>query len=314
MIKLFVSHSSSDKPLVDALRALICGSFVEPVEVSYSSASVSAGGVQAGQDWLEWIRAQVQDSLMTIVVVTPLSKMRPWLMWEAGAVSGVGFARKVTIPVVPLLFGLRADEVPDPLGARQTKLGVVEADLKDLLESICRLGTLTYRPPEVLQATLDTYLKAVTTIRIPGMNDVFISCPMTSLPEADYARMQKTIESLTNAMVARGYSAYSAVNRVGKQESADPEAIAAEKDLPALIASRNFLMIYPSRMLSSCLLEAGYALVAGTPSVYFVRSDDDLPYMLRGAVESFRNARRVRYKDESEIVAFFERYPTLVIT
>src|SRR5262245_40780559 len=98
MIKIFISHSSSDKPLVDALRTVICDSFTEPVEVSYSSASVSMGGISAGQEWLEWIRAQVQDSLMAIVVVTPLSKLRPWLMWEAGAVSGVGFARKTTIP------------------------------------------------------------------------------------------------------------------------------------------------------------------------------------------------------------------------
>ena len=290
MIKLFISHSSSDKPLVDALRNLICDSFVETVEVSYSSASVEMGGVSAGQDWLEWIRTQVEDSLMTIVVVTPLSKQRPWLMWEAGAVSGVGFARKTTIPVVPLLFGLRADEVPSPLGQRQTKLGVVAADLKDLLESICRLGKLTYRPADVVKAALDTYMTTVTATRIPGMHDVFISCPMTSLPEADYARMHQTVEALTNAIIARGFSPYSAVSRIGKQDNTDPEAIAAEKDLAALIASRNFVMIYPTRMLSSCLLEAGYALVAGIPSVYFVRSDDDLPYMLRGAVEAFRNA------------------------
>src|SRR5687767_11942900 len=92
-MKVFISHSTSDKPLVDALRALIRHTFVEPVEVAYSSASVSEGGISAGQDWLEWIGAQVQESRMTIVVLTPLSKARPWLMWEAGAVSGVGLVR-----------------------------------------------------------------------------------------------------------------------------------------------------------------------------------------------------------------------------
>jgi len=313
-MKVFVSHSSSDKPLVDALRTLICSVFVDTVEVSYSSASVSAGGISAGQDWLEWIRTQVQDSMMTIVVVTPLSKMRPWLMWEAGAVSGVGFARRATLPVVPLLFSLRSEELPSPLVARQTKLGAVEADMRDLLESVCRIGNLSYRSPEAIQIAMDAYLETVTATGIPGMHDVFISCPMTSVPGPEYERLRATIESLTTAIVARGYSAYSAAGRISKPERADPEAIAAEKDLPALIASRNFVMIYPGKLLSSCLLEAGYALVAGTPSVYFVKTDDDLPYMLRGAVESFRNARRVKYRDESEIVEFFERYPNLVIT
>ena len=311
-MKVFISHSSSDKPLVDALRKLIITSFVEPVEVVYSSASVAEGGISAGQDWLEWIRAQVQDSLMTVVLVTPLSKTKPWLMWEAGCVSGVGYERRTSLPVVPLLFSLRSDEVPSPLVARQTKSGSSASDLRDLLESICRIGKLSYRSADAVQTALDVYIAAITIARIPGMYDVFISCPMTSVPGPEYERLRQTIDALTNAITVRGYSAYSAAGRIGK--IVDPEAIAAETDLPALIASRNFLMIYPSKLLSSCLLEAGYALVAGTPSVYFVKTDDDLPYMLRGAVESFRNARRVRYRDESEIVAFFERYPDRVIT
>jgi hypothetical protein len=311
-MKVFVSHATSDKVLVDALRELIRGSFVEPVEVAYSSASVSAGGISAGQDWLEWIRAQVQDSSMTIVVVTPLSKAQPWLMWEVGAVSGVGLARRSAIPVVPLLFGLKPDAVPSPLIAHQTKSGTDRNEVTDLLESIARIGKLAYRSDGDCAAALDGYLAKIKAARIPGMYDVFISCPMTSLVEADYARMRQTIDALVDAVEARGYSAYSAVRRTA--DRVDPEAIAAEKDLPTLTASRNFVMIYPARILSSCLLEAGYALVAGIPSVYFVKSDDDLPYMLRGAVESFRNTRRVRFRDEREIVDFFERYPNLVIT
>jgi len=312
-MKVFISHTTSDKPLVDALRALIRSTFVESVDVAYSSASVSAGGISAGQDWLEWIREQVQDSAMTVVVVTPLSKTRPWLMWEAGAVTGVGLARRSTIPVVPLLFGLRADEVPSPLVARQTKSGTAGDDVHDLLESIGRAGNLSYRAPDAVAAALATYLAAVTAARIPGMHDVFISCPMTSLAEADYAKMRTTIESLTDAINAKGFTAYSAVRRIVAQDRVDPEAIAAEQDLPALTASRNFIMIYPAKILSSCLLEAGYALVAGIPSIYFVKSDDDLPYLLRGAVESFRNTRRVKFRDEREIITFFDRYPDRVI-
>jgi hypothetical protein len=312
-MKVFISHTTSDKPLVDALRALITATFVEPVEVAYSSASVSEGGISAGQDWLDWIRAQVQDSAMAIVVVTPLSKSRPWLMWEAGAVSGVGLARKTNLPVVPLLFGLAGDQVPDPLVSRQVKMGTSQVDIRDLLESIARGGALTYRPADALASAVQTYCATVTAARIPGMHDVFISCPMTSLAEGEYAKMRDTIEKLTDAINAKGFTAYSAVRRISTQDSVDPESIAAEQDLPALTMSRNFLMIYPGRILSSCLLEAGYALVAGIPSLYFVKSDDDLPYLLRGAVESFRNTRRVKFRDAKEIVSFFERYPSKVI-
>ena len=67
-------------------------------------------------------------------------------------------------------------------------------------------------------------------------------------------------------------------------------------------------MIYPRSLVSSCLLEAGYALINGIPSTYFVRSDDDLPYMLRGAVEAYANARRIRYREQSQILSLFKQY------
>jgi hypothetical protein len=140
-MKIFVSHSSSDKTLVDALNALINDAFVETVELTYSSASVSSGGIAAGQRWLDWIHTQIQGSIMALVVLTPLSKARPWLMWEAGAVSGLELAKGVSTPVVPLLFGLKRDEVPSPLSGRQTKSGSNEGDIKDLLASVKRLGT-----------------------------------------------------------------------------------------------------------------------------------------------------------------------------
>jgi hypothetical protein len=245
---------------------------------------------------------------MTIVVLTPRSKARPWLMWEAGAVSGAGLARGASTPVVPLLFGIRGDQVPSPLGSRQIKLGAVPADTRDLLDSMRKLGGLTYRPDHTVARELDSYLQAVVQARIPGMHDIFISCPMTNIDAEEYGKMQQAIDSLSEQIAGRGSSAYSAMRRIGKQ-TPDPEVIAAEKDFAALMSSRHFLMIYPRRVMSSCILEAGYALGAGIPSTYFVRSDDDLPYMLRGAVESLPDIQRVRFRDERGITAFFLRNP-----
>src|SRR5262249_11127043 len=111
----------------------------------------------------------------------------------------------------------------------------------------------------------------------------------------------------------RGYSAYSAAAKIDNKENFDPEAIAAENDFAALMAARNFLMIYPTQVMSSCILEAGYAFIAGIPYIYFVGRDEDLPYMLRGAVESFRNTRRVRFREEREVIDFFVRYPNIIL-
>lgn len=61
-------------------------------------------------------------------------------------------------------------------------------------------------------------------------------------------------------------------------------------------------------MVSSCLLEAGYALISHIPSTYFVRSDEDLPYMLRGAVEAYGTASRFIYQDTKKIPTLFAKH------
>lgn len=314
MFKVFVSHSSADKLLIDALRELICDSFVEEVALIYSSASVASGGITAGQSWLEWIHMQIEQSSMAIVVLTPLSKLRPWLMWEAGAVTGLGLAQKNSTPIVPLLFGIKNEEVPSPLRERQTKSGTKEVDIRDLLESFRLVGNLTYKTKNNLDQLIDKYIQTVNAARIPGMYDLFISCPMSSIKGEKIDQMHLIVDSILAAVEENGYSAYSALRRVGNPENFDPEAIAAETDFVALKSSRNFLMIYPSKTLSSCLLEAGYALVEGIPSTYFVQNDDDLPYMLRGALESFRNTRRFRFREQSQIVDLFLKYKNQIIT
>jgi hypothetical protein len=313
MFKVFVSHSSTDKKLVDALRELVTAVFSDDVEIMYSTASVATGGIAAGQSWLEWIHQQIRDSDLTIALLTPLSRSQPWLMWEAGAVSGLGLSRGSAIPVVPLLYGIRQEEVPSPLGQRQTKSGTEEQDIRDLLESLRLAGQLSYRADVNLPGLIGTYLRTVRKIGIPGMYDVFISCPMSSIEGQEYEEMHATIDGIVNKIGAAGHSAYSAIRRIGNSRALDPEDIAAETDLEALTKSRSFVMIYPRSLVSSCLLEAGYALIHGIPSTYFVRSDEDLPYMLRGAVEAYGNARRIRYRETLQIPDLFSQYLNKII-
>jgi hypothetical protein len=192
-------------------------------------------------------------------------------------------------------------------------LGAVGRDIADLLESIRELGGLNYKPGDCVQKAVALYLATIEQARIPGMHDVFISCPMTSIEAGEYEAIQQAVYFLTDTIAERGSSAYSAMRRVGML-SPDPEAIAAETDFAALKSSRHFLMIYPRKVLSSCIAEAGYALGAGIPSTYFVRSDEDLPYALRGAIEASSNVRRVRFHDAQEIVDFFLRYPERILS
>jgi hypothetical protein len=61
------------------------------------------------------------------------------------------------------------------------------------------------------------------------------------------------------------------------------ETTAMQQDLRALAESRLFLMVYPGKLVSSVLVEAGIAIGLGIPCLFIVRDVSDLPYMLRQA-------------------------------
>ena len=73
----------------------------------------------------------------------------------------------------------------------------------------------------------------------------------------------------------------------------DPKALALQIDLDAMRASKNFILYYPEKEPSSVLYEAGWALMLGKPSIYIVRDDKGLPFLLNDAGQAFTD-RRVR--------------------
>lgn len=91
----------------------------------------------------------------------------------------------------------------------------------------------------------------------------------------------------------------------------DQPYIALEKAITTLLASRKFILIYPKRMSSSIVFEAGLALAHGKPSVWFVHDRSQLPYLMREADQASdhdgrRLVRILEYKDFDDLVRSFE--------
>jgi tetratricopeptide (TPR) repeat protein len=136
MDTLFVSHSHGDHELAQALKQLIESCFPGHIQVNSSSAAPSAGGISMGSDWLEWIYEQVQKSRFTVVLLTPNSIGKPWLMWEAGAVSGVSLAKSQSALVIPLVYRLSMEQVPSPLRSRQAARGEDQEAVRRVLATL----------------------------------------------------------------------------------------------------------------------------------------------------------------------------------
>lgn len=139
--------------------------------------------------------------------------------------------------------------------------------------------------------------------------DVFIASPMAALADkAAYKAQRDEVTAIKNAL--RASSGISKIYDAGdkiQEGKWDPNDAAAEDDLEALRHSRNFLLIYPERIASSVLFEAGYALGMGKPAVYVVRNRDELPYLMQELNNLSRIYPQVRIWECRDTAAILER-------
>ena len=135
---IFLSHTTSDADVAHALRGAIDYLFGEGVvTVSYSTSRDLEGGIRSGEDWFEWITTQVRSAHVTIVVLTPASVQKPWILWEAAAVYGAATAEGAGNRVAGASARSRGREGPPPMRrVRPLTFGVDLADLPAPLASM----------------------------------------------------------------------------------------------------------------------------------------------------------------------------------
>ncbi len=156
MVNVFISHRHEDKPLADAISKLLRSVMRDEVEVTYSSDLSQGGGIPAGEEWFPWILDKIRDSDVTVLLLTPQSTHQPWILWEAGAVSGVALATHGETAIVPVRFGVGTGELPAPLKARQSVVGDERDGMQRLLDTVHeRAG----RPIRHFELASDKYLR-----------------------------------------------------------------------------------------------------------------------------------------------------------
>jgi hypothetical protein len=113
--QLFLSHDSRDQVRADVVAHTISRLTLGQISVWHSSDNSPAGGLRPGQVWLDEIRARLLNSRAVVVLLTPTSVARPWLLFE----SGFG-AAQAACDVIPVCVGIdSANDVPFPLAMYQ---------------------------------------------------------------------------------------------------------------------------------------------------------------------------------------------------
>jgi hypothetical protein len=124
--------------------------------------------------------------------------------------------------------------------------------------------------------------------------DVFISSPMAALAnDKQYRKDREKVLAIMKALQTdcKFNSCIYAGNDIESMEKFQQPDDSLKDDFRNLRESRYFILLYPAKLASSVLLEAGWALAFGKPSVYFVSNREDLPFLLQQAGQTFNNVK-----------------------
>ncbi|HME20006.1 MAG TPA: hypothetical protein VKI44_01340 [Acetobacteraceae bacterium] len=118
--------------------------------------------------------------------------------------------------------------------------------------------------------------------------DLFLAAPMSALDESDYATERAGVLAVVEQLgVLPGFArVYFAGAEIGHPGGFTGEADALRRDLTALRHARLFVLIYPGKIVTSALVEVGYALALRLPCLLLVRDRSDLPYLLNQAEQT----------------------------
>lgn len=249
---------------------------------------ISSKDIQLGQEWFTELRSALESTRFAIVCLTQRNAASPWVMFEAGAVAG----KLQGLKLVAVQLEGDVEDLVDPI-ARFNSTRFDRDGMQRLFESInVSLGS-PMKPLglkgsfDAVWPTLEAAVKAA--VRSEPAYDVFLSVPMAAFEtDAQYRAFRADAMKVVTALRASGgLRVYCALERIPSMGEFDAYGASAKDDVEALHASASFVLIYPQRLVSSALFEAGYALSRGMPCRFMVQKAGDLPFLMRKLPEVF---------------------------
>lgn len=104
--QIFISHHSKDKAIADVIAKNIERLTDGNIQFWYSSDSNPNGGMEAGDIIFDKIIKRLSESTATIVLLTPRSVDRPWLLFESGMAQGLE-----NQSVIPVCVGINKETI-----------------------------------------------------------------------------------------------------------------------------------------------------------------------------------------------------------
>lgn len=149
----------------------------------------------------------------------------------------------------------------------------------------------------------------MSLVNIDYKYDLFIASPMAAYDTNEqYQKDRQNILDISTAFENKfGYKKiFYAGRTIRSMEKFEHKDSSVKDNLIALKQSKRFVLIYPKALTSSVLVEAGWALALGKPSVYYVRNRDHLPFLLREAGQAFESVKIYEYTNVEYLIKSIE--------
>jgi hypothetical protein len=313
-MKVFVSWSGeASHDVAKALKDWL-PNVIQAVDVFLSSEDIAKGS-----QWFHELGTVLDESGFGVLCLTRDNLSAPWILYEAGALG----KRFEQTRVVPLLINLKPTDLSGPLSHFNAAL-LDKEEISKLVASInAELGAekLTDKQREKafqawwpdLEQTLQQAAAKANTGPQKFAYDVFLSTPMAGFPtDAEYQSARAEFKKVFDALKRDcGLSVYWAAESIEKRSDFDTRDVSVLDDLKALQESGRFILIYPQKIATSALFEAGYALALNRFSHYFVRDRDDLPFLMGELAGSNPNVRihtDEDWKDYDDLAVKMKKY------
>jgi len=120
--RVFVSHATKDEDLALEVR--------HHLEARHVASFMAARDIEGGSPWQEEIREAIRTCAEILILLTPNSIDRRWVMIEAGAAWALG--KRIT----PCLAYVERDAVPEPLATQQCRGLKTPAQIAEVADEV----------------------------------------------------------------------------------------------------------------------------------------------------------------------------------
>jgi TIR domain len=154
---IFISHDHRDSRLAEGFARLLKAASGGVLEAFHSSDRKGEAGIGLGAEWYPEIMSNLDEAKDIVVLLTPNSLNRPWILYEAGVAKG-----KLNKRVLGLVLNVEFDQATKgPFGQFQNCLADQDS-LTQLVRQLIKTNSSADPIDEGIRPHVDEFLKFVS--------------------------------------------------------------------------------------------------------------------------------------------------------